>query len=146
MVPFVVFGLAGGEFARPVDRQAHRLHLLFHVGNVVIRPRGRGYLMVQRRIFRRHTECIPAHRHQDVIALHTQLARHHVIDRVVAHVPHVQFARRVRQHRAGVELRFVRLLVHAVGVGGVPRGLYGGFNGGRVIMIRIAGAHNGCEC
>ncbi|MNI30752.1 hypothetical protein D3C73_846100 [compost metagenome] len=98
LVPLVVLGIAGAHFARPVDCQTHRLHLLLHVGDVVVGPFGRRYLGLDGGVFRRHAEGVPAHGHQDVIATHAQLAGHHVVDGVVAHVAHVQLAAGVGQH------------------------------------------------
>ena len=120
LVPLVVLGVAGGDFAAPVDGQAHRLHLLFHVRNVVVRPLGRRHLVLQGSVFCGQTEGIPTHGHQDVVALHAQLAREHVIDGVVAHVAHVQLARGVGQHGTGIELFLVAVLYDTVGISGGP--------------------------
>ncbi len=123
LVPLVVVGRAGGNFAAPVDRQAQRLHLALHVGDVVVGPARRGHLVLDRRVFGRQPEGVPAHRHQHVVALHAQLAREHVVDGVVAHVAHVQLAAGVGQHRAGVVFGLAGVFVNAVGVGGAPVGL-----------------------
>ena len=96
LVPAVVRGIAGGELARPVDRPAHRLALLLHVGDVLVRPSRRRHAVLHRRVFGGQPEGVPAHRHQHVVAVHPQMPVHHVVDRVVAHVPHVQLARGVR--------------------------------------------------
>jgi hypothetical protein len=50
------------------------------------------------------TECVPAHRLQHALALHLREAREYVTNRVIAHVTHVQTARRIREHRQAVEL------------------------------------------
>src|SRR5690606_26840143 len=105
LVPLVVAGVAGAHFARPVDGQPHRLHLLLHVGDVVVGPLGRRHLGLDGGVFGRHAEGVPAHGHQDVVPAHAQLPRHHVVDGVVAHVAHVQLAAGIGQHRASVELR-----------------------------------------
>ncbi len=136
LVPLVVPGVAGGDLARPVDGQAHRLHLLLHVGDVVVRPLGRRHLVLDGGVLGGQAEGVPAHGHQHVHALHAQLAREHVVDRVVAHVAHVQLAAGVGQHRARVELRAARVFVHAVGIGGAPVRLGGGFDlGGDVLFV-----------
>ena len=98
-------------------------------------PRGR-HPMVDGRVLGRHAERVPPHRHQDVVAAHAQVARHHVVDRVVAHVAHVQLARRVRQHRARVEraLRETRVVLgHAPCMTRVPLGLRCGLEVGRTV-------------
>ena len=125
LVPLVVIGVTGGDFARPVDGQAHGLHLLFHVRDVVVRPLGRRHLVLQRRVLGGQAEGVPAHGHQDVVALHAQLAREHVVDGVVAHVAHVQLARGVGQHGAGVVLGLGLVFSDAVGVLGLPMVLRG---------------------
>ena len=89
LIPFVIVGAAGGHFARPVDRQTHCLHLLLHVIDVCVSPLRRGDVVGHRGIFGGHAKCIPAHRHEYVVAAHTQLARHHIIDRVITHVAHM---------------------------------------------------------
>ena len=81
----------------------------------------RRHAVLHRRVLGRQAERVPAHRHQHVHAGHAQLARQHVVDGVVAHMAHVQPAARVRQHRAGVELRPARVLGDAVDVGRGPR-------------------------
>ncbi len=98
LFPAVVLGRAGGEFAFPVDGEAERLELAAHVVDVGVSPPGRRHVVLQRGIFSRHAEGIPAHRLQYVVALHLVKTREHIADRVVAHVPHVQLARGVREH------------------------------------------------
>src|SRR5690606_22697381 len=134
LVPFVVGRVAGAHFARPVDRQPHRLHLLFHVGDVVVGPFGRGDAGFHGGVLGRHAEGVPTHGHEDVVSAHAQLAGHHVVDGVVAHVTHVELAAGVGQHRAGVELglgRAVResgVFGDAVDVALAPVGLGFGFD------------------
>ncbi len=136
LVPLVVGRVAGGDLARPVDGQAHRLHLLLHVGDVVVRPLRRRHLVLDGGVLGGQAEGVPAHGHQHVHALHAQLAREHVVDRVVAHMAHVQLAARVGQHRARVELLAAGVFDHAVGIGGAPVRLGGGFDlGGDVLFI-----------
>ncbi len=108
LVPPVVRGIAGRDLARPVDRAAHRLHLPFHVGDVVVGPGRRRNAGLHRGVLRGQAERVPAHRHQHVVPLHPQVPVHHVADHVVAHVPHVQHARGVGQHRHAEELLPVR--------------------------------------
>ena len=129
LVPFVVARVTGGELAAPVDGQAHGLHLLLHVGDVVVGPLGRWHLIFQRGVFGRQAKGVPAHGHEHVVALHAQVAREHVVDGVVAHMAHVQLATRVGQHGAGVELFLGRVFADTVGIAGSPvalgRLLYG---------------------
>ncbi len=96
LVPAVVVRVAGGDLARPVDRKAHRLHLLLHVRDVLARPLRRRLAVLDRRVLRGQSERVPTHRHQHVLPAHAQMPVHDVVDRVVAHVAHVQLARRIR--------------------------------------------------
>ena len=123
LVPLVVTRIAGRDFTTPVNGQPHRLHLLFHVSDVVVSPLGRRHAVFQRGILGRQAKRIPAHRHQDVVALHAQVAGEHVVDGVVAHMAHVQLAAGVRQHGAGVVFLAACVFGHAVGIKGVPVGL-----------------------
>ena len=111
LVPFVVVGLAGGEFAGPVDGQTQGLELLLHVGDIVVGPLGRRDLVLHGGVFRRQAEGVPAHGLEHVLALHALEARDHVADGVVAHVAHVQLARGIRKHAQAVEF-FPRGIFH----------------------------------
>jgi hypothetical protein len=139
LVPPVVAGVAGGDLAAPVDGQAHGLHLALHVGDVVVGPLRRRHAVLQRGVLGRQAEGVPAHGHEDVVALHAQLAREHVVDGVVAHMAHVQLAAGVGQHGAGVVLGLGRVLGDAVGVGGLPVGV-GGALDGQVVEFFLHGA------
>ena len=138
LVPAVVGGIAGRDFAAPVDGQTHRLHLPLHVGDVGVGPLCGRHLVLHGRVLGRQTEGVPAHGHQHVIALHPQMTGQHVVDRVVAHMPHVQLAGGVGQHRAGVVLALGEsgvVLDGAIGLGGRPVSLSLGFDFGRKIAI-----------
>ena len=146
LIPFVVAWIAGAHFPRPVDGEPHRLHLLLHVGDVVVCPlRGRNPGL-DGGVFGRHAERIPAHWHEYVETAHAQVPRHHVVDRVVTNVPHVQLSAGIRQHRAGVELGFGRavhvggVLGDAIGVARIPVGVGGCLDdGGLVAFLHVCG-------
>mmetsp|Transcript_14221 Transcript_14221/g.38965 ORF Transcript_14221/g.38965 Transcript_14221/m.38965 type:complete len:879 (+) Transcript_14221:447-3083(+) len=143
LVPLVVARLAGRNLAAPVNGQAHGLHLALHVGDVGIGPlRGR-HLALHRGVLGRQAEGVPAHRHQDVVALHAQLAGQHVVDRVVAHMAHVQLARGIGQHGAGVEMRLAGVLGDAVGIALGPVGTGGGFDLVGLVAGRFDGGVHG---
>ena len=147
LVPLVVARIAGGHFTTPVDGQAHRLHLLLHVGDVVVGPLGRRHAVLQRCVLGWQAEGIPAHGHQDVVAVHAQVARQHVVDGVVAHMAHVQLAAGVRQHGAGIELLLAGLFGHTVGVAGGPMVVRGALNLNVVVLFLhgiLCGDH-GCR-
>ena len=104
LVPLVIVGLAGGDLARPVDAQPQRLQLLLHVGDVVVSPlRGR-HLVLDGGVLGGQAEGIPAHGLQHAVAAHLVPAGEHVADGVVAHMAHVQLARRVGEHGQAVIL------------------------------------------
>ena len=103
LVPLVIVRVAGGDFTRPIERQTQRLHLRFHVSDIGVGPFGGRHIVGNRGILSRHPERIPAHRHQYIVAVHAQVAQHHVVNRVVAHMAHMQLAGWIRQHRAGVK-------------------------------------------
>ena len=125
LVPAVVIRVAGRELARPVDAEAERLELAFHVRDVVAGPaRGRDAVL-DRGVFRRQSECVPTHRLQDVVSLHPHVPRQHVADRVIPHVPHVQPAARVREHAEAVVLRLRGVFARDERAGGVPFALDG---------------------
>ena len=152
LVPLVIFGCARGHLAAPVDGQAHGLHLLLHVGDVLKGPLGWRHAVFQRRVFGRQAKRVPTHGHQHVVAVHAQVTREHVVDGVVAHMAHVQLAARVGQHGAGVELLFwlsVRIhcvFVDAVGVGGLPMGLGSGFDVEVLVFVLHGGGSVRAAC
>ena len=98
LLAMVVVDVAGREFTRPVERQAHGLQLTTHGGNVLIGPGLGMNLVLHRRIFSRHTEGVPAHRMQNVVAAGTLVASHNVAHRVVADMAHMDASRRIGEH------------------------------------------------
>ncbi len=128
LLPAVIVRLAGGHFARPVHAQAQRLQLLLHVLDVGIGPGGGRHVVGHRGILGRQAESVPAHRLHHVVALHLVIAAKHVADGVVAHMAHVQLARRVGEHRQAIVFRFAAVFVGAERLGGLPLLLGGGFD------------------
>ena len=96
--PAVVLGLGGRELARPVDRPAHPLHLAADRLDVPGRDLARVAPLVDRRVLGVQAEGVVAHRTQHVEALPATDVREDVAHRVVEDVPHVELARRVREH------------------------------------------------
>ena len=89
LFPTVVFRRTGCQLAAPVITKAQHFELVFHVCDVVVRPRCRSGVVFYRRAFRRQTKRVPADRLQDVFAQHTLVAGDHVTDGVVTYVAHV---------------------------------------------------------
>ena len=89
LFPAVVFRGTGCQLAAPVIAKAQHFELVFHVRDVVVRPRCRRRIVFDRRAFRRQTERIPTDGLQNVFAQHALVARNHITDGVVTHVAHV---------------------------------------------------------
>ena len=127
----VVFRIAGGKFARPVNRQAQRLHLRAHLGNVVVGPSLGMAAGGHCGILGGHPERIPAHRVQDAETTGRLIARDHIPHGVVAHMSHMDAPRRIGEH-----LQHVVFLLGGIRRGGkdtgcVPRSLPLRFDLGR---------------
>ena len=96
--PLVIIGLARDDFAVPVVGQAHSLQLPRHVGDIVQGPFLRRDAMLDGSIFRRHAKRVEPHGMQYVEAPHGAEPGDHVADGIVAHMTHVQVARRIGEH------------------------------------------------
>ena len=105
LLVLVVARVAGGELARPIPRQAHRLELALHCGDVGVGPIARVDLVVARGVLRRQAEGVPADRVQHVVTERAAVARDHVAQRVVADMTHVDAARRIGEHLEHVIFR-----------------------------------------
>ena len=76
--PLVVAFVGGVDFTRPIKRKTKRHQLLFEACDVVVRH---GFGMdagFDGEVFGRKAECIPTHRIEHVVALHTLFACHDV--------------------------------------------------------------------
>src|SRR6266852_8955123 len=102
LVPAIVFGLAGGDFAAPVVAEAEAAQDALEFSDVVVGPRAGMRLVLDGSVFGGQAEGVPAHGMQHVEAAHAFYAGHHVADGVIAHVAHVHRAGGVRQHLEGV--------------------------------------------
>ena len=111
LLAVVIVDIAGGELARPVERQAHDLELLAHGGDVLVGPVLRMDLVLHRRVFGRHAEGVPAHRMQHVEPLGALVARHDIAHRVVADMAHMDAPRRIGEHLEHVVFRVARIVV-----------------------------------
>ena len=130
LLPAVVLGPAGREFAAPVVGEPELPELLLHVVDVLVRPARGRHLVLHRRVLRGEAERVPSHGLKDVAPAHALVPADHVADGVVPHVPHVQLPARIREHRQAVELLAGGIfpdLEHAVLV---PEGL-------RLVLYRL---------
>ena len=109
--PAVVGGLVRRDLAVPVDRPAHAVHLFADGGDVPLGDETRMLALADGRVLGREPESVIAHRAQDAKAHPAADVREDVAQRVVLDVPHMQLARRVREHFKDVRV----LLVHLAG-------------------------------
>ena len=105
--PAVVGGLVARDLAVPVDRPPHAVHLLADRGDVPLGDDARMAALPDGRVLGGEPEGVVAHRAQDLEAHAAADVREHVSERVVLHVPHVELARRVREHLEDVGVRGV---------------------------------------
>ena len=98
LVPAVIFRIAGRKFPTPVVAESKPPQHPPELDDIFLGPFPRRHFIFDRRIFRRQTERIPAHRVQHVESAHALVTRHRVANRVIAHVAHVQSSGGVRQH------------------------------------------------
>ncbi len=134
LFPAVIGRIAGGNLPFPVVGEPQALELALHLGDVFPRP-ARGRLAVfQRRIFGGEAKRIPAHRLQHVLAAHALVARDHIPQGVVAHMPHVQAAGGIGKHRQAVEFLPPRHLAHPKRRAGFPCALHACFQFLRLIF------------
>ena len=103
----IVFGITGGKFAGPINRQAQRLHLAAHVVDVAVGPILWVSANGHRSVFGRHPECIPTHRVQHIVPCRDLIAGDHIAHGVIADVAHVDAPRGIREHLKHIILRLV---------------------------------------
>ena len=104
LVPAVIFGLAGGDFAAPVVTEAKAAKRFLKLGDVVVGPNARMRVVLDGGVFGGQAEGVPAHGMEDVEAAHALDAGDDVADRVIAHVAHVHRAGGIRKHFEDVVL------------------------------------------
>ena len=98
LVPAIVFGLAGGDFAAPVIAEAEAAECALEFGDVVVGPDAWMRVVLDGGVFGGEAEGVPTHGMEDVEAAHALDAGDDVADGVVAHVAHVHGAGGVGQH------------------------------------------------
>ncbi len=105
LLVLVIARIAGRDLARPVEREAHRLQLRAHGGDVGVGPFRRTGVVLHGGVLGRQPERVPAHGMEDVEPARAPIARHHVAHGVVAHVAHVDAPRRIGEHLEHVIFR-----------------------------------------
>ena len=152
LLVLVVGRIAGRDFARPVEGKPHRLELLLHRRDVVVGPRLGMDLALHCGVLGRHAEGIPAHRMQHLEPAGPLVARHHIAQRVVADVAHVDAPGGVGEHLEHVALRARRAgaLGKGIRVGGGKDALLLPHllpvllaDGGVIALVLSVGGHDG---
>src|SRR5208337_351017 len=107
LVPPVILRLARGNLPPPVVAEPEAPQHALKLSNVAVGPRSWVGMVLDRSILRRQSKRVPSHRMEHVEPAHSLHARHHIANRVVAHVPHVQRPARVWQHLQHVVFWFL---------------------------------------
>ena len=91
-----------------------------------------------RRIFRRQAEGVPAHRVHDQVPARALVARHHIAQRVVPHMAHMDLPRRVGEHLKNIVFTSAgrRHIRHGEAGAAVPFGLPARLCGGEIVARR----------
>ena len=123
----VIAGIAGGDLAAPVEREAQLLQLPLHRGDVVVCPAGGVDSLFHRRVFGGHAKGVPAHRVQHFKAVQLLVARQHIAHRVIAHMADMDPPRWIGEHlqHIALGLRAGGIGLEAAGLvpGGLPTGI-----------------------
>ena len=132
----VIFEIASGELAGPVERQAHALELVAHRRDIVVGPFGGMDAALDGRVLGRQAEGVPAHGVEHIVALGAHVAGDHVAHRVVPDMAHMDAAGRVWEHFQNIIFRPRIILAGLEDALGVPSRLPVLFAFRRVVAIR----------
>ena len=94
----VILDVAGGEFAAPVQGEAHAAQLLPHGGDVVAGPAPGMDSTVPGGVLGRKSERVPSHRVEDAETRRPLVTGKHVPKGVIAHMPDMDPSGRIRKH------------------------------------------------
>ncbi len=133
LVPPIVLRLAGSDLARPIVAGSHQADLTAHFKDVLGGPDGRVDSSIDRRVFGRQAERVPAHRMKHVVSEHSHHPRDRVTERVILRVADMEIARRVRQHLQGIVFWLRALVRRAIDVLGRPARLPLSLDGGKLV-------------
>ena len=138
----IIIGIAGRQFAGPIQRPAHRLHLRFHVGDVAVGPSAGVAATIHCGVFCSKTKGIPAHGVQHVVSGGSHIARDHVSHRIVPHVADVDSPRWIGKHLQHIvfRLRFVAFGDECASF--VPAGLPFRFDGLGIVVGHARSSEN----
>ena len=102
--PAVVLRLVRRDLAIPVDRPAHAAHLVADRGDVPLGHLARVATLLDCGVLRVQAERVVAHRPHHHEAVAASEVRDDLAEHVVANVPHVELAGRVREHLQDIGL------------------------------------------
>ena len=105
LLVLVIARIAGRDLARPVEREAHRLQLRPHGGDIGVGPFRRTGVVLHGGVLGRQPERVPAHRMENIEPARAPIARHHIAHGVVAHMAHMDAPRRIGEHLEHVIFR-----------------------------------------
>ena len=113
LFPLIVFRMAGCQLAPPVIGIPQTSQLRPHVVDIGISPFGGMNIVLDGRVLGGKAKRVPPHGVQDIISLHSAETGHHVAYGIVAHMPHVNVAGRIRKHLQDIilgpgRIRFTR--------------------------------------
>ncbi len=120
LVPAIVGGVAGGDFAVPIVAEGEAAMGLLHGRDVVFGPLARLAFVGDGGVFGGEPEGVPTHGVKDVEAAHPLIASEGVADGVVANVPDVEGAAGVGKHLQHVELGLGGILLGFIEGGVLP--------------------------
>ena len=119
----VIFRVASGELACPVERKSDPLQLRFHRLDIGAGPVAGMNLLLHRSIFSRHSESIPAHRMQHFKPAHRLIARQHIAHRVIADMAHMDAPAGIGEHFQHIALGLCAIAIGCETGGIVPHAL-----------------------
>ncbi len=136
----IVGGIAGGDLAAPIQRQAHGFELAAHGGNIFIGPGFGMHAALDGGVFSRHAEGVPAHGMKHIEAAGPLEARNDVAHRVIAHMAHVDAPGGVRKHFQNIILGPGRIFLRFEATFLGPKFLPAGFCLAGIISFRCHSA------
>ncbi len=110
--PLVVIGHTGFDLSVPIIAYAHGFKLSGHVLYIGESPFFRSDAVLDCRILRREAERIVTHGVQHIVAVHGLEPCHNIAYGIVAHMTHVQIARRIGEHLKRIVFRLGAVLGH----------------------------------
>ena len=101
----IIFGIAGGELARPIERKPDALQLRAHDLDILVGPFARVDALLHGRVLGGQAERVPAERVQHAEALGPLVARDRIAHHIIADMAHMDAPRRIGKHLKHVVFR-----------------------------------------